>query len=150
MIGGCQGGDSLDRITAEGELVDVTRNGPTTYYLEKTEDRSAIAKRPSGTTQSGSSRKEERRQEAELRNKRNKTLNPLEIELGQLETTIAELEQAQATLTEHLSTPEVSGDPDKLHQTSLAVQQVTEKLETAYSRWAELSDEIETLRDKLK
>jgi len=125
-------------------------HGNVSYYLEKTEGRDVSPKRPSSTNQTAPNRKDQRRQEAELRNKRNKTLKPLESELETLETTIAELEQAQATLTGHLSTPEVSGDPDKLHQTSLAVQQVTEKLETVYSRWAELSDEIETLRDKLR
>ena len=70
-------------------------------------------------------------------------------ELEQLEAGIAELEGAQATLTAALSTDEVAGDPDKLHQTSLAVQQVTDKLETSYSRWAELSDEVEKVRAKL-
>ncbi|MDX1734805.1 MAG: transporter substrate-binding domain-containing protein, partial [Halioglobus sp.] len=33
---GCARQDSLDRIQARGELVVVSRNGPTTYYLEKT------------------------------------------------------------------------------------------------------------------
>lgn len=33
---GCARQDSLDRIQTRGELVVVSRNGPTTYYLEKT------------------------------------------------------------------------------------------------------------------
>ena len=35
LLTGCTGGDSLDRIRARGELVVVSRNSPTTYYLDK-------------------------------------------------------------------------------------------------------------------
>ncbi|MCB1676415.1 MAG: membrane-bound lytic murein transglycosylase MltF [Halioglobus sp.] len=35
LLAGCTGGDSLERIRARGELVVVSRNSPTTYYLDK-------------------------------------------------------------------------------------------------------------------
>lgn len=35
LIAGCESGDALDSIRAEGELVIVTRNSPTTYYIDK-------------------------------------------------------------------------------------------------------------------
>ncbi|MEH6568604.1 MAG: membrane-bound lytic murein transglycosylase MltF [Halioglobus sp.] len=35
LTAGCESGDALDRIKAEGELVIVTRNSPTTYYEDK-------------------------------------------------------------------------------------------------------------------
>ena len=35
LVAGCESGDALDRIKAEGELVIVTRNSPTTYYEDK-------------------------------------------------------------------------------------------------------------------
>ena len=127
--------------------------GNITYYLEKTaeDSRSVGVPPPSGKAAASPApnRKEQKRREAELRQQRSKVLRPLETELEQLEAGIAELEGAQATLTAALSTDEVAGDPDKLHQTSLAVQQVTDKLETSYSRWAELSDEVEKVRAKL-
>ena len=37
LLPGCGNGDSLDRILDEGELVVATRNGPTTYFIEKGE-----------------------------------------------------------------------------------------------------------------
>ncbi|MEH6584705.1 MAG: membrane-bound lytic murein transglycosylase MltF [Halioglobus sp.] len=35
LLGGCQQGDSLDQVRAEGELRVVTRNSPTTYYQDR-------------------------------------------------------------------------------------------------------------------
>jgi membrane-bound lytic murein transglycosylase F len=35
LLTACQQGDSLDRITAEGELRVITRNSPTTYYQDR-------------------------------------------------------------------------------------------------------------------
>ncbi len=130
--------------------------GNISYYLEKTAEESAgtpSAKptAPGGTASSpGGNRKEQRRIEAEQRQKRAKVLKPLEQELETLETRIAELEGAQATLTEALSSPETAADPDKLRQTSAAVEQITEKLETSYSRWGDLSAQIEKVTAELE
>jgi membrane-bound lytic murein transglycosylase F len=35
LIAACESGDALDKIKAEGELVVITRNSPTTYYEDK-------------------------------------------------------------------------------------------------------------------
>lgn len=137
--------------------------GNIAYYLDKTAAEQAaqsqapkrlkpLSSSPSPSTtrrsEPGLKRKDSRRLEAEKRQQRSKALNPLEKELSTLETLIAELEGAQATLTTALSSHEVATDSDKLRQTSIAVQQITEKLEDAYSRWGELSDQIETLKQK--
>lgn len=37
LLNGCADGDSLDRILAEGEMVVATRNGPTTFFMDKGE-----------------------------------------------------------------------------------------------------------------
>ncbi len=129
-------------------------HGNISYYLEKSaEDSSRSVGVPPAPSQKPSAptvnRKEQRRHEAEAREMRNKVLKPLETELEALEKKIAELEAAQATLTTALSSPEVAGDPDKLHQTTTAVANLTQSLETHYSRWGDLSDEIEKVRLKL-
>ena len=59
------------------------------------------------------------------------------------------LEASQATLTQHLSGEACAADADVLRDTSNAIEKVTRGLETSYSRWGELSAEIETLRAKL-
>ncbi|MGE9269946.1 MAG: ABC-F family ATP-binding cassette domain-containing protein [Verrucomicrobiales bacterium] len=137
-----------------------TFSGNITYYLEKTAAENDASKRPSlsqtktaGPAKPSSpsvNRKEQRKLDAQKRQQRAEQLRPLESELESLETTIAELEGAQATLTAALSSEEVAADPEKLQQAASAVQRITEKLETAYSRWGTLSDEIETVREKLE
>ncbi|MBK1791857.1 ABC-F family ATP-binding cassette domain-containing protein [Persicirhabdus sediminis] len=146
--------------------------GNVSYYIEKLELEMAQAKAAAagGTTQpvaqlSGitakakaektataantGSRKEQRRLEAEKRQKRNKVLKPLQSELESVEASIAEFEAAQAKLTEHMSSPQVANDSDKMMEATHAYQNLSEKLENAFSSWGELSDKIEQLEAEL-
>ena len=134
-------------------------HGNITYYLDKI----AAEKQPAASAPSSSSAnspsssagdsklssKDRRRAEAEARDKRNKLLKPLEDELATLEAKIAEYEAAQHTLTAALSSEEIASDPDKFQQASTAVARVTTALETSYTRWGELSDEIERVTAKI-
>lgn len=134
-------------------------SGNITYYLEKTAEETGGAAKAAGSagaqaaakTTAGAavSRKDQRRADAEARERRNKLLKPLESELETLEGKIAGYEQAQAALTAALSSPEVAADADKLRETSNAVAQISGALENSYSRWGELSDEIERVKAKL-
>ena len=130
--------------------------GNITYYLEKTardvpgNGGRASAPATGGSSPNGApSRKEQRRMEAETREARSKVLKPLENELETLEANIARFEAAQVTLTNALSSEEVAADPDKFRETSNAISQITSALEGSYSRWGELSDEIEKVKQKL-
>ena len=136
--------------------------GNITYYLEKSaEDEAAKKGIPKLATlgtapvngssrQSipGVNRKEQRRIEAEQREIRSKVLKPLESEFTGLEAKIAELEGAQATLTQQLSSEEVSNNPGKLREVTNAVDKLAKSLEVSYTRWGALSEEIERLRAK--
>jgi ATP-binding cassette subfamily F protein 3 len=133
-------------------------SGNITYYLEKTGEDSprgsaGLTAKAGGQSASSSpatpNRKDQRRLEAEAREIRSKVLKPLENELGILESRIAEFEAAQATLTAALSSDEVAADPDKLRETSNAVSRITTAMENSYSRWGELSDEIQKVKAKL-
>jgi ATP-binding cassette subfamily F protein 3 len=140
--------------------------GNITYYLEKSaEDEAAkkgIAPRlastaaasPNGGGSSrpsipGVNRKEQRRIEAEARELKSKVLKPLEAEFTVLEAKIAELEAAQATLTQQLSSETVLENPGKLREVTNAVDKLAKSLETSYYRWGQLSDEIEKVKVKL-
>ncbi|MEM9080694.1 MAG: ABC-F family ATP-binding cassette domain-containing protein [Verrucomicrobiota bacterium] len=101
------------------------------------------AQQPSSTNTAN--RKDQRKAQAAIRQK----LSPLKKELESLEDQIAEIESAQETLTTHLSNPEVAGNPDKLEETTSALQNLTTKLNTSYSRWDELTSEIEKLEAQL-
>jgi ATP-binding cassette subfamily F protein 3 len=130
-------------------------SGNITYYLEKTAEETAGpgTNRPPGPAAASAmqtiSRKDQRRAEAEAREMRNKLLKPLENELEALEAKIAGYEAAQATLTAALSSEETAADPDKLRETSNAVSNITTALENSYTRWGELSDEIEKVKARL-
>jgi ATP-binding cassette subfamily F protein 3 len=138
--------------------------GNITYYLDKSaEDEAAKKGMPklsslapasangSASRQSipGVNRKEQRRIEAEQREIRSKVLKPLETEFTALEAKIAELEGAQATLTQQLSSEEVSNNSGKLREVTNAVDKLAKSLEVSYTRWGALSEEIERIRVKL-
>ncbi|TAE93276.1 MAG: ATP-binding cassette domain-containing protein, partial [Verrucomicrobia bacterium] len=94
-------------------------------------------------------RKDQRKMEAEIRNQRNKVLKPLQEELTSVEGKIAEMEKAQAALTQHLSSEEVASSPQKFRETTNALEKITQSLEVAYSRWGELTAAIEAAEAKL-
>jgi ATP-binding cassette subfamily F protein 3 len=137
--------------------------GNITYYLEKTADEkggatlssraaaaTAAAEAKNGPEKSGGpSRKDQKRIEAEQRKIRTQVLKPLEDELVIVEKRIADLEAAQATATADLSKPEVVASPAKFRLVTNTVEQVTQKLEAAITRWEELSEEIEGVKAKL-
>ncbi len=137
--------------------------GNISYYLEKKEEEAAADKAaasnvktaPSGTAKSatksqpGVNRKEQRRIEAEKRQKRTKVLKPLQDEFEKVEASIAEIEAAQATLTEHMSQPETIADGEQMKKASIAYAAATNKLELAYTKWSELSTQIEKLEEEL-
>jgi ATP-binding cassette subfamily F protein 3 len=132
--------------------------GNISYYLEKSAAENQSAKPAAASksapaarsaTQPGVSRKDQRRAEAEARDQRNKLLKPLETELATLEIKIAELEAGQATLNAALTSEELISQPDKLRETGNAISKITHSLETAYSRWGVLTDEIEKVKAKL-
>ena len=134
--------------------------GNLSYYLDKVAEEERLqsqqktAPRSTSSTNTpgdvGVNRREQRRREAEARQQRNRVLKPLEERLEKLETSITEFESAKETLTEHMSQPEVAGDTEELRKTSDAFQSVSNQLEKAYSDWSELSNEVETMRSKLK
>jgi ATP-binding cassette, subfamily F, member 3 len=141
--------------------------GNITYYLEKSAADKAreaaaakakpaptraaaaptLSQSPTTATQGGN-RKDQRKADADIRNQRNKHLKPLQEELSSLETKIADMEAAQATLTTHLSSEEVAADPQKFRESTNAIEKITHNLELAYSRWTELSDQIQGIEEK--
>jgi ATP-binding cassette subfamily F protein 3 len=134
--------------------------GNLTYYLDKVEEeeRATSFQAPSKSSSSPKApqkkgpqlnAKERRKRDAANREKRNKSLKPMQSEFEKVETTIAELEAAQAVLTDHLESPEVSSDSEKLRETTIAYEKLSKKLETTFSRWEDLSAQIEKLETEL-
>ncbi|MEP4076950.1 ABC-F family ATP-binding cassette domain-containing protein [Haloferula sp.] len=134
--------------------------GNISYYLDKTAEDSSKAgtsapARPSSNGKASPSskptlsRKEQKRLEAQQRKMRSDVLKPLEEELKDLEKRISDLEAAQAKATDDLSKPEVVASPAKFRLATNSVEQLTTKLENAFSRWEALTEEIEQVKAKL-
>lgn len=139
-------------------------HGNIAYYLDKkgsvgvsptvksppatTADAEVKKETPKRESTPGVNRKEQRRLDAMAREAKTKVLAPLEKELESLEAKIAEQEAAQTTLTTALSSEEISGNPEKLRQTTNAVEKITTALDLAYTRWSSLTEEIEKVKEK--
>jgi ATP-binding cassette subfamily F protein 3 len=104
---------------------------------------------PAAPVAQGGNRKDQRKLEADIRNQRNKVLKPLQEELDSVEAKIAEMEKAQAALTQHLSSEEVASDPQKFRETTNAIEKIGKSLELSFSRWGELTAQIETAEASL-
>ena len=93
--------------------------------------------------------KERKRREAEARQKRSKTLGPLEKRVADLEERITALEAAQAKRSTLLSDPEVYAD-DARRRTLLGEYQADQvKLEELTGRWEAAAEELEAARRRL-
>ncbi|MEO1857241.1 MAG: ABC-F family ATP-binding cassette domain-containing protein [Rubritalea sp.] len=143
-------------------------HGNVTYYLDKKAEEKAASKgggsvtpaKPTLSSLSSTpasvqakepklSRKEQRKLEAEKRQKRNKLLKPLQDEFSALEHTISQLEAKKAKLTAELASPEVMADPKKTKDATDTYKQLTTKLDAAVTHWSKLSEKIETLEASL-
>ena len=89
--------------------------------------------------------RERKRVEAELRNKRNKQLKPLQRKVGELEVRIAELEEAQQKRSVELADPEVYSDEPRRSKLLDAYQEAAAKLEDLTGRWELATLELEEL-----
>lgn len=146
--------------------------GNISYYLEKSAaDRALQAKNAPAATKAHTSaaptlakrtdtaapstaaatgnRKDQRKAEADWRNQRNKTLKPLQQELENLEEKIATLEAEQQRLSAELSQESVASDPAAFRHTTQLLANVGKNLDTHYSRWTELTAQIEAIESEL-
>jgi ATP-binding cassette, subfamily F, member 3 len=143
-------------------------HGNVTYFIDKKAEEKELAKQaakiakerqqtnsssanksPSNSDDDNkSSRKDQRKRDADIRQMRSTVLKPLESELQAVEAEIAKIEAAQATLTQHMSTPEISTDGGKMQEATIAYNSLSVKLEQAYSKWTEISDKIEKFNEE--
>lgn len=134
------------------------------YLAKKAEEKAAAARpaeaavtgaaavagaRPAAEDGGARSSKERRRQEALARQQRNDRLKPVQKQLEEVERTIAALEQERATLAKTFQSPDAQEDAELLQRTARRYQEAEQELEQAYSRWSDLSAEVEKLEAEL-
>jgi ATP-binding cassette subfamily F protein 3 len=121
------------------------------YYLEKTGSESAVAglvadgKSAETGTGAGSARKgrEQKRLEADARQRRSEAKQELQQELSTLEEKILRLELRQKELTSFLEQPDRSENSVRPAQAGRELASVTQELKTLSLRWERLVDTVQ-------
>ena len=116
--------------------------------LEAEKERAKPASQSAGKSSgqsSGGNRKEQRRLEAQARQAAAAKLKPIKEEFERVEQTIADLEQEKTELTQKLVDPEFFKKGEEAAEASKRFAEVESELENHYTRWSELSDEIEKM-----
>ena len=94
-------------------------------------------------------KKEARRARAMERERRARLLKPLQVEMEQVELAIAEKDDAKTAISAELEKPENMSDNQKLMELTQRYQLLENESESLYSRWEELSLEIERVEAEL-
>ncbi len=94
-------------------------------------------------------KKEARRARALERERRSRLLKPLQVEMEQVELAIAEKDDAKAAISAELEKPENMSDNQKLMELTQQYQLLEKESESLYTRWEELSLEIERVEAEL-
>ncbi len=97
---------------------------------------------PAAQVQTGN-RKDARRAREMARQQRNRVLKPLQQELEQVEADIAEKDERKESISAELENPANMSDNQKLMELTQEYQQLERESEALYTRWEELSEQIE-------
>ncbi|CAN5201964.1 ABC-F family ATP-binding cassette domain-containing protein [soil metagenome] len=133
--------------------------GNVTDYIEKKQAEAEAASRrgaPPAAARtdlapaSGTARKEQKKAEARLRQERSQKLKPLEQELETVEATIANLEREKAEIVRSMSVPEFFEDKERAKGIAARFKEVDLELESAYTRWTKIDEELDRQRAKLQ
>ncbi|MDG2123525.1 MAG: ATP-binding cassette domain-containing protein, partial [Verrucomicrobiales bacterium] len=137
--------------------------GNVSDYLEKVEAERAVAERVSvagvglvareatgtagafGTVDDAANRREQRRLEAQKRQRRAEKLKPLKTKLGEVEAAIATLEAEKAELLGKMQDPSFFECQESAKLVAVRFKDADFELEKAYSAWSKLEEEIEEL-----
>ena len=128
--------------------------GNVSYYLDKKKEEelngtASRAIQPERTNSSLSlSRKEERRLEAEKRQRKYRKLKPLKKRLDPLERNIEKLEQQKAEMEEAMASPDFYNDTDQVKETTLKYDKLKAELVEVYAEWEELALEISEIEEE--
>jgi len=121
--------------------------GNYSYFVEKRAERPADTdqkrKREETTEEKRASLKDQKRLEAEERNRRSKIKNGLKRELAGVEAKIADLESQKAANENSLCDPQTHKDAGKIKELQIDLKAVENELAQAYHLWTELSCKLE-------
>ncbi|GAB4291031.1 MAG: ABC-F family ATP-binding cassette domain-containing protein [Ignavibacteriaceae bacterium] len=91
------------------------------------------------------SKKEKKKADAELRQKRYRATINLKKEISSLENTISELEKEKSLLENEIANPHLYNEPEKAKELNLKYKLIKEELEKTLDKWITVSSELDEI-----
>ncbi|MCZ2144155.1 MAG: hypothetical protein LC102_12110 [Ignavibacteriales bacterium] len=94
-------------------------------------------------------RKEQKRLEAELRNRRYKATKEINEKIANIETEISDLEERTTELEKQMESPEFFDNPIAAGEKTRHYQALKDETEQKMEKWAELQEELQKILDSI-
>ncbi len=121
------------------------------YYLDKRKEQAESEKKivaNKKTDSENASRKEQKRLEAENRQRKYKATKSLISDIDNLEKEIAELENKEKELEKTLADEKIYADTEKTKDVTFEYKGVKEKLNYKLAEWSRLSEKLQNIEDQ--
>ncbi|MCL6099875.1 MAG: ABC-F family ATP-binding cassette domain-containing protein [Bacteroidetes bacterium] len=115
------------------------------YYLQKREETIEEVIDKDDQQAAKITRKDQKRYEAEIRQKKFELTKDLKKELTACEKSIGNLELKKSALETELADPKIFSNPELAKSKNIDYEETKTRLEEEYSRWANLSHQIEQI-----
>ncbi len=126
-------------------------SGGIDYYITKRQEEINYSQEANQKTDSANeniSRKEKKRVEAELRQKKFRATKGINDRLGELEKQISGLVEAESELENKLADVKIYSNPVTAKETTLEYNKVKEDLNFKLAEWSRLSDELQKIESQ--
>jgi ATP-binding cassette subfamily F protein 3 len=129
--------------------------GNVSHYLDKVEKRENEAEdlataSSDSRNSSGLSRKEERRIEAQKRQKKHDRLKPLKRKIDPLEDSIEEMEMRKDEIEDLMAQSDFYDDEEQVKEISMEYDKLKAKLVEAYAEWEELASAMSEIEEEFE
>ena len=127
-------------------------HGDIDYYLfkRKEETQQDVGSKLPENTDTKQTRKDEKRLEAEMRQKKFKATKSLTEDLSKVELQIEELESRKEELEIKLNDENLYNDPAKIKEVTIDYEKAKSTLAKLYSQWDEMSEKLEAIESEFK
>ncbi|MCX6168201.1 MAG: ABC-F family ATP-binding cassette domain-containing protein [Ignavibacteriales bacterium] len=114
------------------------------YYLQKKKEEEQIEIN-NKTSEQKNTRKDQKRQEAEIRQQKFVLTKDLKTELKRCEKEIQKLEELKIKLESELIDPNIFSNPQLAKEKNLSYEKTKSGLEIQYNHWTEVTDQLEQI-----
>jgi ATP-binding cassette subfamily F protein 3 len=127
------------RTPSEQRAATTTKDEPRAASREPRKAGAAVPLQPPGGRRS----KEDRRAEAEVRQRKSREAAPLRARLEELESEITQAEARIQTLTDQMANPDLYKDGDRAREVARERKALEEQVKSLYGKWEELAFRLE-------